>query len=161
MNNIGQNQFRHQYLQVVDELRAALGYAMRSEDQADAEEIAMEMMYGGFDFAIVHSQVRSSETILLECVFGPIPDGRAQPVMKRLLEMNAALGELDGSSFSFDQENQQLIYTLRLGLSQLDGTVLLRKMTETVWHGRRWLETRYMNGPESNSTDLMNPLQLA
>jgi hypothetical protein len=124
-------------------------------------EFAMEMMYGGFDFAVVHSQTLQADTILLECIFGPVPDGRAQPIMKRLLEMNAALAELDGSAFSLDQTRQQLIYTLRIELNQLDGVVLLRKMTETVWHGRRWLETRYMNSPESSSNELMNPLQLA
>jgi hypothetical protein len=161
MNTINSNGYRHQFLKVVDELRAALGYSLRSEDESEGNEIAMEMMYGGFDFAVVHSQTLQADTILLECIFGPIPDGRAQPVMKRLLEMNAALAELDGSAFSLDQTRQQLIYTLRIELNQLDGVVLLRKMTETVWHGRRWLETRYMNSPESSSNELMNPLQLA
>ena len=161
MNTTNSNGYRHQFLKVVDELRAALGYSLRSEDESEGNEIAMEMMYGGFDFAVVHSQTLQADTILLECIFGPIPDGRAQPVMKRLLEMNAALAELDGSAFSLDQTRQQLIYTLRIELNQLDGVVLLRKMTETVWHGRRWLETRYMNSPESSSNELMNPLQLA
>ena len=161
MNTTNSNGYRHQFLKVVDELRAALGYSLRSEDESEGDEIAMEMMYGGFDFAVVHSQMLKADTILLECVFGPIPDGRAQPIMKRLLEMNAALAELDGSAFSLDQTRQQLIYTLRIEINQLDGVVLLRKMTETVWHGRRWLETRYMNSPESSSNELMNPLQLA
>ena len=161
MNTTNSNAYRHQFLKVVDELRAALGYSLRSEEESEGNEIAMEMMYGGFDFAVVHSQTLKADTILLECIFGPVPDGRAQPIMKRLLEMNAALAELDGSAFSLDQTRQQLIYTLRIELNQLDGVVLLRKMTETVWHGRRWLETRYMNSPESSSNELMNPLQLA
>jgi hypothetical protein len=161
MNNLNTESYRHQFLKIVDELRVALGYSLRSEEEFEGIEIAMEMMYGGFDFAVVHSQTLQPNTILLECVFGPIPDGRAQPIMKRLLEMNAALAELDGSAFSLDQTRQLLIYTLRIELSQLDGVVLLRKMTETVWHGRRWLETRYMTSPESSSNELMNPLQLA
>jgi hypothetical protein len=161
MNNLTTDSYRHQFLKIVDELRVALGYSLRSEEEFEGVEIAMEMMYGGFDFAVVHSQTLQSNTILLECVFGPVPDGRAQPIMKRLLEMNAALAELDGSAFSLDQTRQLLIYTLRIELNQLDGVVLLRKMTETVWHGRRWLETRYMNSPESSSNELMNPLQLA
>jgi hypothetical protein len=161
MNTTNSNGYRHQFLRVVDELRAALGYSLRSEDESEGNEIAMEMMYGGFDFAVVHSQTLQADTILLECIFGPVPDGRAQPIMKRLLEMNSALAELDGSAFSLDQTRQQLIYTLRIELNQLDGVVLLRKMTETVWHGRRWLETRYMKSPESSSNELMNPLQLA
>jgi hypothetical protein len=161
MNTTNSNGYRHQFLKVVDELRAALGYSLRSEDESEGNEIAMEMMYGGFDFAVVHSQTLQADTILIECIFGPVPDGRAQPIMNRLLEMNAALAELDGSAFSLDQTRQQLIYTLRIELNQLDGVVLLRKMTETVWHGRRWLETRYMNSPESSSNELMNPLQLA
>jgi hypothetical protein len=161
MNNINSNSYRHQFLKIVDELRSALGYSLRSEEEFEGEEIAMEMMYGGFDFSVVHSQTLEPNSILIECVFGPVPDSRAQIIMRRLLEMNAALAELDGSAFSFDQAKQSLIYTLRIELNQLDGVVLLRKMTETVWHGRRWLETRYMNSPDSSSNELMNPLQLA
>ncbi len=161
MTNQDSSDYRHHFLKIVDELRAALGYAIRSEDEVEGSEIAMEMMYGGFDFAVVHSKTQHAGSILLECVFGPVPDGRAQLIMKRLLEMNAALSELDGSAFSLDQSRQLLIYTLRLELNQLDGQVLLRRMTETVWHGRRWLETRYMNSVEPGSNDLMNPLQLA
>jgi hypothetical protein len=161
MNSLKSNDYRHHFLKIVDELRAALGYSIRSEDESEGSEIAMEMMYGGFDFAVVHSKTQQANTILLECVFGPVPDGRAELIMKRLLEMNAALAELDGSAFSLDQSRQLLIYTLRIELNQLDGVVLLRKMTETVWHGRRWLETRYMNSPEASSNELMNPMQLA
>jgi hypothetical protein len=161
MNKLNTQDYRHQFLKLVDELRSALGYSLRSDEEVDGDEIAMEMMYGGFDFSVVHSHTLRPDTILIECVFGPIPDGRAQVIMKRLLEMNAALAELDGSAFSLDQVKQSLIYTLRIEINQLDGVVLLRKMTETVWHGRRWLETRYMNSSESSSNELMNPLQLA
>jgi hypothetical protein len=81
--------------------------------------------------------------------------------MKRLLEMNAALAELDGSTFCLDPSDEQLVYTLAIDLAQLDGSILLRKMTEIVWHGRRWVETRYMNQTESGKGELLNPVQLA
>lgn len=161
MNQYSMKHERHQFLNLVDELRIALGYAIRNDEQGDGEELALEMMYGGFDFSIVHSQIREPHTVLLECVFGMIPDSRAQSINLRLLEMNAALAELDGSTFSIDRNAQSLIYTVRLELKHLDGTVLLRKMTETVWHGRRWLETRFMNSPDSNANEIVNPLQLA
>lgn len=161
MNITTNDSQRHQFLNVVDELRAALGYSLRTEDPDPGEELAMEMMYGGFDFAVVHSLTRRPECVLIECVFGPIPDSRAEPIMKRLLEMNAALAELDGSTFALDESRDQLVYTLAIDLASLDGSVLLRKMTEIVWHGRRWLETRYMNSGESQAGSLLNPVQLA
>lgn len=152
---------RYRFLNIVNELRIALGYSMRSEEQEGGEEIAMEMMYGGFDFSLVHSLANKSDSVLLECVFGPLPESRAEPVMRRLLEMNAALAELDGSSFSIDATGQLLMYTLELELAELDGTVLLRKLTETVWHGQRWQQTRYMTALEPTAHELMNPIQLA
>jgi hypothetical protein len=161
MNITTNDSRRHQFLKVVDELRAALGYSLRTEDPDPGEELAMEMMYGGFDFAVVHSLTRQPECVLIECIFGPIPDSRAEPIMKRLLEMTAALAELDGSTFALDESHDQLVYTLAIDLASLDGAVLLRKMTEIVWHGRRWLETRYMNSGESQGGSLLNPVQLA
>lgn len=161
MNITIHDNHRHQFLKVVDELRAALGYALRTEDPEPGEELAMEMMYGGFDFAVVHSLAKRPQSVLIECKFGPIPDSRAEPIMKRLLEMNAALAELDGSTFCLDPSGEELVYTLAVDLEQLDGSILLRKMTEIVWHGRRWLETRYMNQGESDKGELLNPVQLA
>ena len=152
---------RYRFLNVVNELRIALGYSMRSEEQEDGEEVAMEMMYGGFDFSIVHSVVNNPDSVLLECIFGPLPEARAEKIMRRLLEMNAALAELDGSSFSLDATRQLLMYTLELKLGQLDGNVLLRKLTETVWHGQRWQQSYFMSAVESTPTALMNPVQLA
>lgn len=161
MNITTNDNHRHRFLKVVDELRAALGYSLRTDDPDPGEELAMEMMYGGFDFAVVHSLVKQPENVLIECVFGSIPDSRSEPIMRRLLEMNAALAELDGSTFCLDSSGEQLLYTQAIGLEQLDGTVLLRKMTEIVWHGRRWLETRYMSDDESGKAELLNPVQLA
>lgn len=161
MNIVTNDPHRHQFLKVVDELRAALGYAIRSEDPEPGEELAMEMMYGGFDFAVVHSLAKRTETVLIECVFGSVPESRCEQIMKRLLEMNAALAELDGSTFCLDSSGEQLVYTLAIDLDQLDGSILLRKMTEIVWHGRRWLETRYISQDISGKGELLNPVQLA
>jgi hypothetical protein len=161
MNITSNDNYRHHFLKVVDELRAALGYALRTEDPEPGEDLAMEMMYGGFDFAVVHSLAKRPDSLLIECIFGPVPDGRGESIMRRLLEMNAALAELDGSTFCLDPSGEQLVYTLAIDLTHLDGSVLLRKMTEIVWHGRRWLETRYMNQDESGKGELLNPVQLA
>ncbi len=161
MKSITSDDQRRRFFLVVDELRAALGYSLRTEDPEPGEELAMEMMYGGFDFSVVHSLAKRPDCVLIECIFGPIPDGRAEHVMKRLLEMNAALAELDGSTFCLEPEGGKLVYTLALELDQIDGSVLLRKMTEVVWHGRRWLETRFMNSAESGIGALLNPVQLA
>ena len=161
MNFITDNNHRHHFLKVVDELRAALGYSIRTEDPDPGEELAMEMMYGGFDFSVVHSMSKQPESVLIECVFGQVPEGRSESIMKRLLEMNAALAELDGSTFCIDPSGEHLVYTLVIDLAQLDGSILLRKMTEIVWHGRRWVETRYMNQHETEKGEVLNPVQLA
>lgn len=152
---------RHRFLSVVDELRSMLGYSVRTEDPEPGDELAMEMMYGGFDFAVVHSLHKSPQRVLIECIYGPVPEGRSVQVMNRLLEMNVALAEVDGSVFCLDESGNQLIYTLALDLELLDGSQLLRKMTEIVWHGRRWLETRYLNDQKPEPRELLNPVQLA
>lgn len=139
------NQQRLRFLSIVDEIRIALGYSLSKEDTKPEEELAMEMMYGGFDFAVVHSARNSPQRILIECRFGPLPEGREQQIMLRLLNMNCALAELDASVFCLDPESGDLIYTLSLAIDGMDGNTLLAKMTEIVWHGRRWLETRFMN----------------
>lgn len=161
MNNSSNHEFRQAFIQVVDELRSALGYSIRNEEPELGDEIAMEMMYGGFDFSVVHSLSKASDQLLVECMYGPIPEARAELITKRLLEMNAVLAELDGSVFGIDASGRKLVYTLIIDLRSLDGTTLLRKMTEIVWHGRRWLETRFLSTEAHGSRETLDPVQLA
>lgn len=152
---------RVQFLKILEDVRITLGYSMRNENQQSDEELAMEMMYGGFDFAVVHSMIHKPGSLLIECRFGPIPEGREFPIMRKLLHMNCALAELDGSTFCIEPESGDLIYTSTQCMADLDGKSLLYKMTEVVWHGRRWLETRFV-GEESNpSNESVNPFVLA
>jgi hypothetical protein len=161
MSMMDPDNFRFRFLQVIDELRAALGYPLRNDEPEHGDELAMEMMYGGFDFAVVHTLRRASDRVLIECVFGDIPEGKSESVLNRLLEMNAALAEVDGSVFCLDETGTKLLYTLAMDLPALDGSALLKKMTEIVWHGRRWLETRYLNDRATERGELLNPVQLA
>ncbi len=154
-------QCRQRFLQVVDELRTALGYAMRDQDPEPGEELAMEMMYGNFDFAVVHSLKNQPGRVLIECHFGEIPEGRFDAIVRRLLEMNAALAEIDGTVFCLDADGKSVIYTLSQSLEDMSGSSLLSKMTETVWHGRRWLETRFLKQEMQQETERLDPLQLA
>lgn len=155
------NQQRLRFLNIVDEIRSALGYSLSKEDLKPEEELAMEMMYGGFDFAVVHSARNAPERILVECRFGPLPEGREQQIMLRLLNMNCALAELDASVFCIDPESGDLIYTLGLPIDGMDGNSLLSKMTEIVWHGRRWLETRFIKDEDRAQDSALNLAALA
>jgi hypothetical protein len=152
---------RTRFLRVVNELRVALGYSLSESEPEFGEELVMEMMYGNFDFAVVHSLQYRAEAVLMECKFGPIPEGREEAILEKLLQMNTALAELDGSTFCIDPPTGNLIYTLPLPLENLDGDQLLIKMTEAVWHGRRWLETRFLAEASRGEAALVNPLQLA
>jgi hypothetical protein len=152
---------RQRFLVVVNELRAALGYAINESDPEPGDELVMEMMYGNFDFAVVHSLNHRPGTVLLECQFGEVPAGREEAILQRLLQMNTALGELEGSAFCLDSGSGNLVYTLPMNLDRLDGDRLLRKMTETVWHGRRWLETRFLAETHRSGEALPDPVQLA
>jgi hypothetical protein len=152
---------RARFLALLVDVRNALGYSMRNETQQNEQELAMEMMYGGFDFAIVHSLVHKPDALLIECRFGPIPEGREFPIMKKLLHMNCALAEIDGSTFCIEPESGDLIYTIAQSLAALDGKSLLYKMTEIVWHGRRWLETRFVKEEGNRKNDSINPFSLA
>lgn len=154
-------QCRQRFLHIVDELRVALGYSMREQDPDPGEELAMEMMYGNFDFAVVHSMKNQPGKVLIECQFGDLPEGRREAIVGRLLQMNTALAEIDGSVFCMDADNKTIIYTLTQSLNELDGTVLLSKMTEIVWHGRRWLETRFLPQDAQHDAERLDPLQLA
>lgn len=157
----GPQMSRQRFLDVVDELRNILGYALREQEPDPGDELAMEMMYGNFDFAVVHSLVHQPHKVLIECVFGPLPSGRETQVLERLLQMNCALAELDASVFCLDPKTDALIYTLAVEIEGLDGNRLLGKMTEIVWHGRRWLETRFLKEEHADSSERLNPIQLA
>ncbi len=154
-------QCRQRFLGVVDELRAALGYAVREQEPEPGEELAMEMMYGNFDFAVVHSMKNQPGRVLIECQFGEIPEGRFEAIIERLLQMNSALAEIDGTVFCIDADGKSVVYTLSQSLDDMSGSSLLSKMTETVWHGRRWLETRFLKQEEVIDVERLDPLQLA
>ena len=155
------DKMRERFLLIVSELRLALGYALNDADPEPGSELAMEMMYGNFDFAVVHSLQHRPESVLMECQFGELPEGREEAILERLLHMNMALAELDGSAFCLDPHTGNLIYTLPMLLERLDGDRLLRKMTETVWHGRRWLETRFLTETHRSADTLPSSVQLA
>lgn len=154
MNTVDIFQQRKNFLGLVDAIRAALGYALRNEEPEHGEELAMEMSYGGFDFAIVHSLSNAPDRILIECRFGPLPEGRKQQIMLKLLEMNCMLAERDSSAFCLDPETDEVIYALALDIAGLDSSTVLTNMTEIVWHGRRWLETRYLSEKQDESAAL-------
>ena len=118
-------------------------------------------MYGNFDFAVVHSLKNQPGRVLIECQFGEIPEGRFDTIVERLLQMNSALAEIDGTVFCLDADGKSVIYTLSQALDGMSGSSLLSKMTETVWHGRRWLETRYLKQDVPEESERLDPLQLA
>lgn len=161
INTIDIHQKRLRFLAIVDEIRVALGYALRQEEPTPGDELAMEMSYGGFDFAVVHSLRNGPDRLLIECRFGPLPQGREQAIMLRLLNMNCALAEMDDCRFCLDSESDDLIYTLVQDIDGNDGHGVLAKMTETVWHGRRWLETRFMQQESGKDDAALNPVVLA
>lgn len=154
-------QNRREFLELIDDVRKSLGYAIRQEDQFPGEELAMEMMYGGFEFAVAHSIKNKPEKILLECRFGEMPAGMEQAIMYQLLHMNATLAELDGSVFCIDPDTLDVMYTIAVNLRDLNGIQLLGKMTEIVWHGRRWLENRFIQTESRTNAPSLNPAVLA
>jgi hypothetical protein len=139
----------------------ALGYTLRESDPDPGDELAMEMMYGNFDFFVVHSLISRADKILIECVFGEIPESRRRQIIERLFQMNTVLAELDGSAFCLDEEGIKLVYILPVSLLETDGHFLLKKMTEIVWHGRRWLENSYLSENNSDNALHINPVSLA
>ena len=152
---------RNKFLEILTEIKNLLGYSLRSDEPEPGDELAMEMMYGGFDFSVVHSNNFKPETLLIECRFGPVPEGREFPIMEKLLQMNCALAELDGSTFCIEAESGDLIYTLAKNMDGLDGKALLYKMTEIVWHGRRWMETRFLNEKDARANDAFGAVAMA
>jgi hypothetical protein len=161
LNIIDTHQSRLRFLAIVDEIRQALGYDLRREDPEPGVELAMEMSYGGFEFAVVHSLHHSASRILIECRFGSVPQGREEAIMMRLLEMNCALAEIEDCKFCLDTEKDELIYALALDIDSHDGSSVLSKMTETVWHARRWLETRFMQLESESPVVSFIPVGLA
>lgn len=152
---------RNKFLEILTEIKNLLGYSLRSDEPQPGEELAMEMVYGGFDFSVVHSNNFKPEALLIECRFGPVPEGREFPIMEKLLQMNCALAELDGSTFCIEAESGDLIYTLAKSMDGLDGKALLYKMTEIVWHGRRWMETRFLNEKDTRANDAFGAVAMA
>jgi hypothetical protein len=152
---------RNKFLEILTEVKNLLGYSLRSDEPQPGEELAMEMMYGGFDFSVVHSNNFKPEALLIECRFGPVPEGREFPIMEKLLQMNCALAELDGSTFCIEAESGDLIYALAKNMDGLDGKALLYKMTEIVWHGRRWMETRFLNEKDTRANDAFGVVAMA
>ena len=142
--------FRKKFLTIVDSIRESLGYALKKEEEStiNDEILVMEIQYGDFLFSIVHSLTNNPEKILIECNFGKNPESKKEEILLKLLTMNCMLAEVDGSSFSMTDNSDDIIYTLACEIDKYDGISLLHKMTEIVWHGRRWLETRFITSDE-------------
>jgi hypothetical protein len=144
---------RKKFIYLLGEMRSLLGYSLREEDLSPEEDLAMEMNYGGFQFSVVHSVKNSPKKMLIECVFGQIPLESEEKILINLLEMNCALAEIDGSVFCLDQDSDELTYTIALDMNLQSAETVLRKMTEIVWHGRRWLKNNFL----INQDELKNP----
>jgi hypothetical protein len=142
--------YRTKFLKIVESIRENLGYSFRNEDNSSITEeiIVMEIQYGDFAFSIVHSLINNPEKILIESNFGKNPEAKKEEILLKLLSMNCMLAEVDGSMFSLSDNTDEVIYTLACEIDKYDGISLLHKMTEIVWHGRRWLETRFITSHE-------------
>ena len=147
---------RQYFLSLIEEIRRTLGYAIRKEELHSEEDVALEMMYGGFSFALVHSPKNCPKKILLECTFGDIPEENNQAILLNLLNMNAAIAEIDTSAFCIDPDSEQLIFTISLDLQAADANYILRKMTETVWHGRRWIDSRFIKMSDTRPNNIVD-----
>ncbi len=157
---ISTHQNRLHFLSIVSEIREILGYKLLNNEPEYNDELAMEMTYGDFEFALVHSNNDKSDCLSVECIFGEIPDKRRDKIYEKLLQINYMLSEVDCSSFSIDAQTDQLIYLLKLNLLDQTGNLILKKMTEIVWHGKRWLETYFVTIEEQTQT-ISNPFKLA
>lgn len=154
-------QCRLVFLRIVNEIREQLGYSLNNEEIDHGDDLVMEMMYGGFDFSIVHSNIHETQKLLLESDFGSIPSHLEQKILLRLLAMNSALAELDSSVFCIDPDTGRLTYTLSIELNEIDGQQLLAKMTEVVWHGKRWLDTHFIGKVADSEKEPINFAVLA
>ncbi len=161
MSTVNAAIYRQRFLAIVDEVRSALGYALRDYDPDPGEALAMEMMYGNFEFAVVHSHRFSPSKVLVECQFGEIPVAQKEEILRQVLRMNSVLAELDGSVFSIDETSGKLVYMLPLRMDSLTGMRLISKMTEITWHGRKWLETRFFPDRIIDSASVPSPVFLA
>ncbi|MCE2870505.1 MAG: CesT family type III secretion system chaperone [Oxalobacteraceae bacterium] len=154
-------QSRLKFLKIINEIRELLGYTLNNQEDDHGDDLVMEMMYGGFDFSLVHSNINATHKLLLESDFGSIPETNEQLILLRLLAMNSALAELDSSVFCINADTNRLTYALSLDISDLDGQQLLSKMTEVVWHGKRWCDSNFLSKAENSESNSVNLSVLA
>jgi len=152
---------RKKFINLIGEIRQALGYSLREEELLPDEDLAMEMDYGGFSFSIVHSKRNSPKNILIECIYGDIPAEKELEIIINLLEMNCALAEIDGSVFCIDPDSGLLMYTISLYLNENNAETILRKMTEIVWHGRRWRANQFLENKNESKNLILEVNTLA
>ena len=144
-NMAGNDQGRENFLALVDEVCAELGYPPNEETPEAEDALAMEMELDGIPFSVVHDLGSAPERILIECRFGPPPPERTEQVLYRLLHFNRGFAEAGDTAFGIEAETGDLIYTHACDLAGTSGRVLLGTMTEMGWQARQWRTSYFLD----------------
>jgi hypothetical protein len=132
------DEYRQAFLVLVDDVCAELGYPPRGGPPDSDEALAMEMELDGVPFAVVHLRYTMRDKVLVECRFGAVPQDRALPVMRRLLQINRGFADQGVRAFGMEAETGDIVYTVAADLIGATGTSLLHTMTEMTWQARQW-----------------------
>lgn len=145
---------RKAFMHLVNELCVALSYPERDDDVRDDETLIMEMTLEGISFTVSHSFERSPEKVLIQGIFGVLPNENITEVLYRMMHLNRELSESGAASIGYEKNAANVVYAHQADLHTLSGDSLLSTMTEIAWRAAYWQSSYFLqnDSPAITST---------
>jgi hypothetical protein len=147
---------RSLFMSLVNDLCKELSYPERDEEIRDDETLVMEMTLEGIAFTVSHALNTHPEKILIQAVFGPLPNEKKTDVLYRIMHLNRELSETGVATIGYDAATASVVYTHAAVLSELSGATLLTTMTEITWRAEYWQSTYFLQADGPKSTETFN-----
>jgi hypothetical protein len=136
-------QSRLQFRALVNDICRKLNYPDCAE-LIDDDGLVMEMQANNVDFMISHTKSDHPEKIIIESVFGSLPQENTELILMKLLEWNANPAETGQFALERTDDASRVIYSHSCNLEDKSSGSILNIMAEMAWLATHWKETNFL-----------------
>lgn len=132
---------RERFIEFVEEFYRRTDTHLGHFDWDGESPIAFEARIDEVKFQVGYDPLAAGNAhLFVYCPFGPMPPHEDASMLRRLLELNLALGREHNASYCVDVATREVAFYLRRDLAQVDMTTLFEEMAGVAEDARRWKE---------------------
>lgn len=138
------NHWRKQFIDLSEEIFRELGFPAPIQIHEETLPLAMELVFEGYLFEIIHSPAALSHCILVRCKLGEMPKTNEKHGMYMLLKENLCNLREYSKWYGVDSESDEVVLNLIHDLEGASALIILQRMRRIVNDSRDW-QTKFFD----------------